>query len=179
MADCGFHGGDAGRPRPHCLAQLHTRGPLAIARAVSVAGADCSSGHLAAAAAQTGTVAAGRPLAQLRSCQALANGLALQRLHGFVLWFDLAATLPMAYTAALGSDASLQTVAEKSGVRVAMPAAISSSWLKWTISSSSSASMKKATNACPQARCQPCCPCAKATSASWWTAFACPILSKR
>ncbi|AIJ45843.1 hypothetical protein O987_08485 [Comamonas testosteroni TK102] len=31
----------------------------------------------------------------------------------FVLWFDLAATLPMAYTAALGSDASLQTVAEK------------------------------------------------------------------
>lgn len=31
----------------------------------------------------------------------------------FVLWFDLAATLPMAYTAALGSDASLKTVAEK------------------------------------------------------------------
>jgi hypothetical protein len=90
----------------------------------------------------------------------------------FMLWLNLAATLPMAYTAVLGSNTSMQTIAEKNGARAATPAAISSSCPKLTTCFSSSALMKMATTACHLPHCPPRCPCAKATLAGLWTAFA-------
>jgi hypothetical protein len=78
----------------------------------------------------------------------------------------------MAYTAVLGSNTSMQTIAEKNGARAATPAAISSSCPKLTTCFSSSALMKMATTACHLPHCPPRCPCAKATLAGLWTAFA-------